>query len=198
LADLTIGRVAAAAGVNVETIRYYQRRGLMPEPARRRNDEDRRTGSGDGHGRRDHPLLRTRGIDLGTVAQRLELSADGPAHVQRLAFIRRCRSLDMSLDEVRTLLRYLDRPAADCGEVNAVLDEHIEHVARRVRELKVLEKQLRELRAHCRLKSKGQPCGILEELSAERRGVDRARRMKPAGYTHVGAVHGRPGSAKSR
>ncbi|MBN8489898.1 MAG: Hg(II)-responsive transcriptional regulator [Burkholderiales bacterium] len=31
-ADLTIGRVAAAAGVNVETIRYYQRRGLMPEP----------------------------------------------------------------------------------------------------------------------------------------------------------------------
>lgn len=119
-------------------------------------------------------------------------------HVQRLAFIRRCRSLDMSLDEVRILLRYLDRPAADCGEVNAVLDEHIEHVARRVRELKVLEKQLRELRAHCRSERKGQPCGILEELSAERRGVDRARSVKPAGYTHVGAVHGRPGTAKSR
>jgi MerR family mercuric resistance operon transcriptional regulator len=34
MADLTIGRVAAAAGVNVETIRYYQRRGLMPEPDR--------------------------------------------------------------------------------------------------------------------------------------------------------------------
>ena len=32
MADLTIGRVAAAAGVNVETIRYYQRRGLMAEP----------------------------------------------------------------------------------------------------------------------------------------------------------------------
>jgi MerR family transcriptional regulator, mercuric resistance operon regulatory protein len=29
---LTIGRVAAAAGVNVETIRYYQRRGLLEEP----------------------------------------------------------------------------------------------------------------------------------------------------------------------
>jgi MerR family transcriptional regulator, mercuric resistance operon regulatory protein len=29
---LTIGRVAAAAGVNVETIRYYQRRGLLKEP----------------------------------------------------------------------------------------------------------------------------------------------------------------------
>ena len=29
---LTIGRVAKAAGVNVETIRYYQRRGLLVEP----------------------------------------------------------------------------------------------------------------------------------------------------------------------
>jgi MerR family mercuric resistance operon transcriptional regulator len=32
MAKLTIGRVAAAAGVNVETIRYYQRRGLLEEP----------------------------------------------------------------------------------------------------------------------------------------------------------------------
>lgn len=30
----TIGTLARAAGVNVETIRFYQRRGLMPEPER--------------------------------------------------------------------------------------------------------------------------------------------------------------------
>ena len=119
----------------------------------------------------------------------------GPAHVQRLAFIRRCRSLDMSLDEVRILLRYLDRPAADCGEVNTVLDEHIEHVAQRVRELKLLERQLRELRAHCNSGRKGQPCGILEELNAERRRADGPRPAR-AGRAHVGAVHGRPGVAK--
>ncbi|WP_456264025.1 MerR family transcriptional regulator, partial [Corallococcus exiguus] len=29
--ELTIGGLADEAGVNVETIRYYQRRGLMPE-----------------------------------------------------------------------------------------------------------------------------------------------------------------------
>jgi MerR family transcriptional regulator, mercuric resistance operon regulatory protein len=29
---MTIGRLATAAGVNVETIRYYQRRGLLDEP----------------------------------------------------------------------------------------------------------------------------------------------------------------------
>jgi MerR family mercuric resistance operon transcriptional regulator len=32
--DLTIGRLAGVAGVNVETIRYYQRRGLLHEPQR--------------------------------------------------------------------------------------------------------------------------------------------------------------------
>jgi MerR family mercuric resistance operon transcriptional regulator len=32
--DLTIGKVAGAAGVNVETVRYYQRSGLVPEPPR--------------------------------------------------------------------------------------------------------------------------------------------------------------------
>lgn len=31
---LTIGRLARRAGVNVETIRYYERRGLLPEPPR--------------------------------------------------------------------------------------------------------------------------------------------------------------------
>ncbi|WOJ91728.1 MerR family DNA-binding protein (plasmid) [Methylocapsa polymorpha] len=30
--ELTIGRLATLAGVNVETIRYYQRRGLLDEP----------------------------------------------------------------------------------------------------------------------------------------------------------------------
>jgi MerR family mercuric resistance operon transcriptional regulator len=34
MTELTIGRLADEAGVNVETIRYYQRRGLMPEPDR--------------------------------------------------------------------------------------------------------------------------------------------------------------------
>jgi len=32
--ELTIGRLAKAAGVNVETIRYYQRRGLVDEPSK--------------------------------------------------------------------------------------------------------------------------------------------------------------------
>ncbi|AYC32464.1 Hg(II)-responsive transcriptional regulator [Pseudomonas cavernae] len=33
-ADLSIGKLAKAAGVNIETIRYYQRRGLLDEPVK--------------------------------------------------------------------------------------------------------------------------------------------------------------------
>jgi len=32
---LTVGRLAKQAQVNIETIRYYERRGLLPEPPRR-------------------------------------------------------------------------------------------------------------------------------------------------------------------
>jgi len=34
MSGVTIGRLARAAGVNVETIRYYQRLGLVDEPSR--------------------------------------------------------------------------------------------------------------------------------------------------------------------
>ena len=32
--EYTIGQAAKAAGVNVETLKYYERRGLLPEPPR--------------------------------------------------------------------------------------------------------------------------------------------------------------------
>jgi len=35
MAGLTIGKLAAAEGVSVETVRFYQRRGLLPQPERR-------------------------------------------------------------------------------------------------------------------------------------------------------------------
>ena len=86
------------------------------------------------------------------------------AHADRLAFIRHCRNLDMALDEIRSLLRLRDAPSQDCGEVNAVLDEHIGHVGQRVRELRALEKELRALRARCGVPNAIEECGILNEL----------------------------------
>jgi Cd(II)/Pb(II)-responsive transcriptional regulator len=88
-----------------------------------------------------------------------------PEHLERLAFIRQCRSLDMTLDEIRVLLRFKDAPQADCDDVNGLLEAHIAHVAYRVRELKALEHGLKQLRGQCGLSRQAKDCGILEGLA---------------------------------
>lgn len=128
---MQIGALAQASDTPVATIRFYERAGLLPAPARtsgnyRHYDEQ---------------------------------------HAQRLGFIRRCRSLDMSLDEIRVLLAFRDSPQAQCGEVNGVLDTHLAEVRSRMTELRSLERQLRELRARCASPDAGQDCGILRELN---------------------------------
>ncbi len=113
----------------------------------------------------------------------------GPAHQGRLAFIRHCRSLDMTLDEIRTLLRFKDAPEQNCGEVNALLDEHIGHVATRIRELKQLEKQLKVLREQCGMAQDAGHCGILQELSHAATGAA----APPTPVRHVRGTHGTAG-----
>lgn len=90
----------------------------------------------------------------------------GPLHVERLAFIRHCRSLDMALSEIRSLLHFKDDPHTNCAGVNKLLDEHIRHVAGRIRELKALQTQLRSLRALCLDVQDSDACGIVKGLAA--------------------------------
>jgi Cd(II)/Pb(II)-responsive transcriptional regulator len=127
---MKIGELARHAGTQVETIRYYEREGLLPETART-----------DGNYR-----------------------IYGHSHAERLRFIRNCRGLDMTLDEIRLLLRFKDSPEENCGGVNDLLDEHIGHVASRIRELRQLERQLKGLRELCQEVSDAGHCGILNEL----------------------------------
>ena len=90
------------------------------------------------------------------------------AHLERLLFIRNCRSLDLSLAEVRELLAVRDAPGDDCGVASRVLDGHIEHVVRRIHELRALEQQLHELRARCGKNQPAAACGILDGLASGR------------------------------
>jgi Cd(II)/Pb(II)-responsive transcriptional regulator len=130
---MKIGELATATGTQVETIRYYEREGLLPE------------------------TTRTEG----------NYRIYGEVHAERLSFIRHCRSLDMTLDEIRVLLRFKDAPTENCGEVNALLDEHIGHVAARIRELRSLERQLKGLRELCQEAQEASHCGILNELARQ-------------------------------
>ena len=75
----------------------------------------------------------------------------------------------MTLDEIRVLLRFKDAPHENCAQVNDLLDEHIDHVATRIKELKALERQLKTLRERCRESQQASQCGILTELSSASR-----------------------------
>lgn len=98
----------------------------------------------------------------------------GEAHAERLVFIRHARALGMNLEEIRSLLQLRQVPQADCAEVNAVLDAHIGHVARRIAELQALEAQLLALRHRCAGQGAVAACGILEGLARQQDGPPEA------------------------
>jgi Cd(II)/Pb(II)-responsive transcriptional regulator len=149
---LKIGDLAQATLCPVETVRYYEREGLLPAPAR---------SSG------NYRLY-------------------GPHHVERLRFIRHCRSLDMTHGEIRTLLAFRDGPEKNCDEVNALLDEHIGHVARRIGELRALERELQELRGQCQSARAVRDCGIMRSLGREsRRKAPTREGHGPLDRTHI-------------
>ena len=131
--NMKIGELAQATLCPVETIRYYEREGLLPPPGRTSGN----------------------------------YRVYGPPHAERLRFIRHCRSLDMSHEEIRALLAFRDAPGENCGEVNALLDQHIGHVARRIDELRVLERELKRLRRQCRAVRATQDCGIMRSLGRD-------------------------------
>ncbi|WP_077527384.1 Cd(II)/Pb(II)-responsive transcriptional regulator [Metapseudomonas resinovorans] len=87
------------------------------------------------------------------------------AHVERLAFIRNCRTLDMTLEEIRQLLGFRDHPTSNCAGVNELVDEHIEHVRARIASLQALQTQLIELRQSCSEGREAAACQILHQLT---------------------------------
>ena len=84
------------------------------------------------------------------------------ADLHRLRFVRQCRAMDMSLDEVRTLLALDLNNKRDCTTASAALDAHIDHVRQRLAELRALEKDLRALRGRC--DGSDDQCHIIEAL----------------------------------
>jgi len=102
----------------------------------------------------------------------------GASHLERLAFIRRCRALDMSLPEIRALIDAIEHPSGDCAAVDALLDEHIGHVATRIADLTALKRELDAIRAHCAGRRPTRDCGIVRVLS-------KPARRRPERRSHV-------------
>jgi len=127
---MQIGDLARRAGVDVQTVRYYEREGVLDTPAR--------TAAG----------YRSYGVH----------------DVERLTFVRHCRSLDMSLADIKRLLALAGDASLSCDDVNALIDAHLDRIHAKRMALEALEVQLGALRAQCSSGRRIADCGILEEL----------------------------------
>ena len=97
--------------------------------------------------------------------------------IHRLRFVRLCRAMDMSLDEVRTLLALDCQRQDDAHTACATLDAHLSHVRTRLHELQVLERELIALRGRC--DGHGEACQVIEAL--HERAEETASALPPAG-----------------
>ena len=113
MADLTIARLASAAGVGVETVRYYQRRGLLAVPAAA--GSVRRYGEGDVQRLLFIRSAQAAGFTLEEIGRLLAFDpvADRPS-IRALAE-ERITALDARIRELEEARAALARLAHQCG-----------------------------------------------------------------------------------
>jgi len=111
--SLTIGRLAAAGGVGVETIRFYQRKGLLDTPTR--DEGIRRYGSEDLRKLRFIRQAQTAGFTLEEIRELLELDASDDRPRARELARARIDALDAKISELEKARDSLRRLAHECG-----------------------------------------------------------------------------------
>ena len=113
MADLTIAKLAAAGGVGVETVRYYQRRGLLAEPPRLGGI--RRYGGEDVRRLRFVRRAQAAGFTLDEIAELLALDrSDDRPRVRALAAAR-LESLAARIAELEAARAALQRLSRACA-----------------------------------------------------------------------------------
>src|SRR6516225_5817549 len=138
---LTIGQLAREAATKVETIRFYEKTGLLPAPARTSGN----------------------------------YRAYGTEHLNRLSFIRRARGLGFSIEQIRALLGLADNKEQPCEAVDAIAQEHLEAVNRKISDLKALRRELDRMIGRCQHGTVAE-CRIIETLSPPRMRADNTGR----------------------
>ena len=117
--SLTIGKLARAAGVGVETIRYYQERGLLPVPPA--SGAFRYYPAALGERIRFVKRAQELGFSLDEIAEllRLEDGADR-ASIRRIAS-ERLGQIESKLKDLKRMQKVLGRLVAECEHTRADL-----------------------------------------------------------------------------
>jgi len=121
---MTIGQLAKRAGVNVETIRFYQRRGLLPIP-----DQGQSAGVGGSVRRYDETVFRrlrfirsaqAAGFTLAEIAELLELDASNDRARARELADARIAAIEKTIDELEAARRALMGLSRQCAAADTL------------------------------------------------------------------------------
>lgn len=111
--EMTIGKLAAAGQVGVETIRYYQRRGLLDTP--RRSMGVRRYGDGDVRRLLFIRQAQTAGFTLEEIKELLDLDSGEDRERARSLARNRIDALDTRIAELQRARKALQRLVGECA-----------------------------------------------------------------------------------
>lgn len=115
MSSMTIARLAEAGGVGVETVRYYQRRGLMVEPQRPGGSGFRSYGEEDVRRLRFIRQAQVAGFTLEEIGELLALDATDDRERARELARTRIAMLDARIAEMRSARDALARLANACA-----------------------------------------------------------------------------------
>ena len=129
-ASVTISGLAAAAMVSIETVRYYQRRGLLSEPLRPPGGVRRYAGT-DVDQLRFIKRAQAMGFTLEEIRSLLKLRTQDACHATRALAISKLQLLDTNIRELRRLRKELANLVAACdanaGESHCPVIERLTH-----------------------------------------------------------------------
>lgn len=111
--ELTIGKLAAAAGVNIETVRYYQRLGLLDEPERPRTGYRRYSQQ---QAKRLHFIKRAQGLGftLSEVGGLLKLDTPCPCSDTRALAARKLALIEQRMADLAAIREALTALIQQC------------------------------------------------------------------------------------
>ncbi|PST24106.1 MerR family DNA-binding transcriptional regulator [Mesorhizobium plurifarium] len=112
--ELTIGKLAAAGGVGVETIRFYQRKGLLTTP--KRLEGVRRYGGEDVRRLRFIKQAQTAGFTLEEIRELMALDAGENRSAARELAKKRLEQLDARIGELNRAREALRKLVSECAE----------------------------------------------------------------------------------
>jgi MerR family transcriptional regulator, mercuric resistance operon regulatory protein len=121
MAAMSIAELARSAGVGVETVRYYQRRGLLSDPRPHRTGAAgiRHYGSDETRRLRFIRSAKAAGFTLEEIAELLQLDSSGDRPRARAMAQARIQALDAKIAELQQARQSLARLASECGKGDA-------------------------------------------------------------------------------